>query len=89
MKSLYAPDHRNTIALVGYQAAGTRGAALAAHEPAIKIHGEYVRVRAQIETISSLSAHADYSETLDWLRAMSGPPARTFVIVRAMVPVAQ
>lgn len=75
----YAPDPRNTIALVGYQAAGTRGAALAAHEPSIKIHGEYVRVRAHVETISSLSAHADYSETLAWLGHLSLAPERTFV----------
>ncbi|MDY7802247.1 MBL fold metallo-hydrolase [Burkholderia stagnalis] len=77
--SHYAPDARNTIALVGYQAAGTRGAALAAHEPTVKIHGEYVRVRAQVETITSLSAHADYEEILQWLGAMQRPPARTFV----------
>jgi metallo-beta-lactamase family protein len=75
----FAPDSRNTIALVGYQAAGTRGAALAAHAPSIKIHGEYVPVRAAVESISSLSAHADYSETLTWLGAMSVPPERTFI----------
>jgi len=76
----FAPESRNTIALVGYQAAGTRGAALAAHAPSIKIHGEYVPVRAAVETISSLSAHADYSETLNWLASMSvAPPERTFV----------
>jgi len=76
----FAPESRNTIALVGYQAAGTRGAALAAHAPSIKIHGEYVPVRAAVETISSLSAHADYSEILRWLGSMSvAPPERTFV----------
>jgi metallo-beta-lactamase family protein len=75
----FAPDSRNTIALVGYQAAGTRGAALAAHAPSIKIHGEYVPVRAAVESISSLSAHADYRETLAWLGAMSAPPERTFI----------
>ncbi|PCE30564.1 MBL fold metallo-hydrolase RNA specificity domain-containing protein [Burkholderia ubonensis] len=77
--SRYAPDARNAIALVGYQAAGTRGAALAAHEPTLKIHGEYVRVRAQVETIATLSAHADYEEILQWLGAMQQPPLRTFV----------
>ncbi|MBF3724190.1 MBL fold metallo-hydrolase, partial [Burkholderia pseudomallei] len=75
----YAPDSRNTVLLVGYQAAGTRGAALAAHEPTLKIHGEYVRVRAQVQMISSLSAHADYGEILGWLGAQSSAPARTFV----------
>ena len=32
----FAPDSRNTIALVGYQAAGTCGTALAAHRPAVQ-----------------------------------------------------
>jgi metallo-beta-lactamase family protein len=75
----FAPDSRNTIALVGYQAAGTRGAALAAHASSIKIHGEYVPVCASVESISSLSAHADYQETLAWLAAMSAMPERTFI----------
>ncbi|QCP49884.1 MBL fold metallo-hydrolase [Trinickia violacea] len=75
----FAPDSRNTIALVGYQAAGTRGAALEAHALTLKIHGEYVPVRAAIESISSLSAHADYRETLAWLASLSTPPERTFI----------
>ncbi|CAN0625524.1 metallo-beta-lactamase family protein [Burkholderia multivorans] len=75
----YAPDSRNTIALVGYQAAGTRGAALAAQAQTIKLHGEYVRVRAHVEMIASLSAHADYNEIIDWLRAVTTTPIRTFV----------
>ncbi|MFM0136338.1 MBL fold metallo-hydrolase RNA specificity domain-containing protein [Caballeronia grimmiae] len=75
----FAPDDRNTILLVGYQAAGTRGAALAAHAPAIKIHGAYVPVRARVVSLDSMSAHADYAELLDWLRGMPGPPSRTFV----------
>lgn len=75
----FAPDPRNTIALVGYQAAGTRGAALAAGAPTIKIHGDYVRVRASVVSLSSLSAHADYAEILSWLRSIPQPPQRTFV----------
>lgn len=75
----FAPDARNTIVLVGFQAAGTRGAALEAHAPTLKIHGEYVPVRAKVESISSLSAHADYRETLTWLSSMSTPPDRVFV----------
>ncbi|MBR8335237.1 MBL fold metallo-hydrolase [Burkholderia ambifaria] len=77
--SRYAPDARNTIALVGYQATGTRGAALAAHEPTLKIHGEYVRLRAQVESITALSAHADYEEILTWLGTMQCAPVRTFI----------
>lgn len=76
---LYASDARNTIALLGFQAAGTRGAALAAHEPLIKLHGEYVRVRADVQSITSLSAHADYRELLQWLSSLTDAPTRTFV----------
>ncbi|OAJ53491.1 MBL fold metallo-hydrolase [Paraburkholderia ginsengiterrae] len=76
---LYADDPRNTIVLVGFQAPGTRGAALAAHEPSIKLHGEYVRVRATVESVTSLSAHADYREMLQWLSGLADPPKRTFV----------
>jgi len=75
----FAPDHRNTIALVGYQAAGTRGAALAAGAPAIRIHGDDVPVRASVVSLSSLSAHADYAEMLSWLHSIPEPPRRTFV----------
>ena len=77
--NLYAPDPRNTIALVGYQAPGTRGAALEAHAPAIKLHGDYVRVRAEVASISSLSAHSDYRETMRWIAGMTCPPVHTFV----------
>jgi metallo-beta-lactamase family protein len=75
----FATDSRNTIVLVGYQAAGTRGAALEAHAPTLKIHGEYIPIRAKVESISSLSAHADYRETLTWLSSISTPPERTFI----------
>ncbi|GLU33761.1 MBL fold metallo-hydrolase [Trinickia caryophylli] len=75
----FAPDARNTIALVGYQAAGTRGAALEAHATSVKIHGEYVPVRAAIESVPALSAHADYNEVLSWLSGFEAAPRRTFV----------
>lgn len=45
----------------------------------IKIHGEYLPVHARVETISDLSAHADYQEILDWLKAFDQAPKHTFV----------
>jgi metallo-beta-lactamase family protein len=75
----FAPDPRNMIVLPGFQAAGTRGAALAAGAEAIKIHGEYVPVRAEVVKMDNLSAHADYTEILQWLRGFKRPPKRTFV----------
>jgi metallo-beta-lactamase family protein len=75
----FAPDARNTILFVGFQAGGTRGAALVAGAKSVKIHGEYVPVNAEVACIDSLSAHADYAEILDWLRPLKRPPTRTFI----------
>jgi metallo-beta-lactamase family protein len=75
----FASDARNMIVLPGFQAAGTRGAALAAGADEIKIHGEYVPVRAEVVKMDSMSAHADYTEILDWLRGFKRAPKHTFV----------
>jgi metallo-beta-lactamase family protein len=68
-----APDHRNTVLLVGYQAAGTRGEALAAGSRSIKLFGEYVPVRCEIARIDGLSAHADADELCNWLADLPVP----------------
>ena len=75
----FAPDPKNSILFVGFQAAGTRGAAMLAGVDSIKIHGEYIPVRAEVDFISNLSAHADYSEILDWLSGFESPPKKTFI----------
>ncbi|BEP55559.1 MBL fold metallo-hydrolase [Variovorax sp. V118] len=74
----YAPDARNTILFAGFQAAGTRGAAMVAGVDAIKIHGAYVPVRAEVANLETLSAHADHDELLAWLDAQRAP-RRVFV----------
>ena len=75
----FAPDPRNAIILAGFQAGGTRGAALAAGAETIRIHGDDVPVHAEVVSLSNLSAHADYLETLDWLRGFKTPPRQTFI----------
>ncbi|MFV8783292.1 MBL fold metallo-hydrolase RNA specificity domain-containing protein [Microbulbifer sp. SA54] len=62
------PDHHTTILFAGYQAGGTRGARMLAGSQNVKIHGEYVPCKAQVEILEGLSAHADYVELGDWLR---------------------
>jgi metallo-beta-lactamase family protein len=75
----FAPDSRNTILFAGFQAGGTRGAAMLGGVESIKIHGEYVPVRAQVVQIENLSAHADGDEIMDWLSHFKSPPRRTFI----------
>jgi metallo-beta-lactamase family protein len=75
----FAPDPRNTILFVGFQAGGTRGEAMVNGAQAVKIHGEYVPVRAEVVAMDHLSAHADYSEMMEWLGHFDAPPRKTFI----------
>jgi metallo-beta-lactamase family protein len=75
----YGPDRRTTILLAGFQAGGTRGAALQAGARELKIHGEYVPIRAEVASLGMFSAHADRDELLRWLGGFWRPPRMTFV----------
>ena len=75
----FAPDPRSTILFAGFQAAGTRGAAMVAGAETIKIHGEYIPVRAEVKNLPMLSAHADADEIMRWLRNFHQPPRMTFI----------
>ena len=74
-----APVAKNTILFAGFQAGGTRGAALTSGAKSVKIHGQYIPVRAEVANLDMLSAHADADEILDWLRNLEMPPKMTFV----------
>jgi metallo-beta-lactamase family protein len=76
---VFAPDERSTIVFAGFQAAGTRGAAMLAGAAQIKIHGNYIPVRAEIVDLAMLSAHADSGEIMAWLGTAGRPPRSTFV----------
>lgn len=78
LKSLVG-DHRNSVVFVGFQAPGTRGAAMVAGASQIKIHGDWFPVRAQVHALDALSAHADSGELIDWMRGFPEPPRHTFV----------
>lgn len=75
----YAPEPKNTILFAGFQAGGTRGAAMLAGAESIKIHGGYVPVRAEVRNLDMLSGHADADEILRWLRGFKSPPRMTFI----------
>jgi metallo-beta-lactamase family protein len=71
---------KNTVMFVGYQAAGTRGRLLVDGAKEIKLLGRTFPVAAHIELIDSMSAHADYSESLRWLSGFTRPPAMTYLV---------
>ncbi len=75
----FLPEESTRVLIVGYQAGGTRGRALLDGADELKIHGQYVPVRARVVRAEGLSAHADYAELERWLAASDLSPRRTFV----------
>jgi metallo-beta-lactamase family protein len=74
------PDERNTVLFAGYQTRGTRGRALVDGATAVRIHGQDVVVRAKIEAVDSMSAHADAAEIMRWLGGFNKAPAVTCLV---------
>jgi metallo-beta-lactamase family protein len=59
---MYAKHEKNTILLAGYQSEGTIGHKILNGEKVIPLFGHDIKIRARVELISSLSAHADAKE---------------------------
>ena len=76
----YAGNHRNMIILTGYQAPGTRGAALASGANSVRIHGRDVELGAEIVQLQSASAHADVGQLLAWLKTLPQAPDQVYVV---------
>lgn len=74
------PDARSAVLLVGFQAEGTRGRSLRDGASSIRMHGMDVPVRARVENVDGLSAHADRNELIEWLKAFERPPDATYVV---------
>jgi metallo-beta-lactamase family protein len=72
-------NKKNTLLFVGYQGVGTRGRAILKGSSEIKFYGKYHPVRCDIRSISSLSAHGDQEDMLDWLRNFETTPTKIFL----------
>lgn len=73
------PDPKNRVLFVGYQAEETKGRLLQEGLRTIRIHKENILVRAKIESMQSLSAHADSDQLLSWVQKMEKKPKRVFL----------
>ncbi|HJP67381.1 MAG TPA: MBL fold metallo-hydrolase [Sphingomicrobium sp.] len=76
----FGNNPRNTIMFAGFQTPGTRGRAMVDGVREVKIHGEWVEIRAEVADLSMLSAHADSNEILRWLGGFAVPPRETFIV---------
>ncbi|MEH6591595.1 MAG: MBL fold metallo-hydrolase [Halioglobus sp.] len=72
-------DNRNTLIFTGYQARGTLGRILVDGARHIKMFGDEYVVKANIETLGGLSAHAGQSGLVNWLAAFENSP-RTLLL---------
>jgi metallo-beta-lactamase family protein len=74
------------IVFAGFQAAGTLGRRIVDGAETVRLFGEDYPVRARVFTIGGLSAHADRSALLGWLRHFRRPPAQTWVVHGESLP---
>lgn len=82
------PDERTTVLLAGFQAIGTRGRSLQDGAKTLRMHGEDVPVRAHVEMLDGLSAHADRDEIMRWLAGFRRAPRVTYVVHGEPAPAA-
>jgi metallo-beta-lactamase family protein len=66
-----ASDPRNTVLIVGFQAEHTLGRRIVERQPMLRIFGDEVPLRAQVEVINGYSAHADRVELGSWIDRVS------------------
>jgi metallo-beta-lactamase family protein len=74
-------DPNTTILTVGYMAQNTLGRRIRNKEPEVKIHGQWLKRRAEVEEINAFSAHADYVEAVEWLDSLDTSGLRRILLV--------
>jgi len=74
-------DHRTTVLFSGHQAGGTRGAKMQQGVSTIKVHGDWLPVKAQIRVLDGLSGHGDYKELHQWLMKSKLRPGTNIQLV--------
>lgn len=68
----YLGDGRTTVLFVGYQAEESLGRKVLEGAEKVVIDGKEIRVKAEVSEITSMSAHADQSQLLEWLMKIKG-----------------
>ena len=67
----YLSDPKNTLLLIGYQAAGSLGRRLEEGAKEVTILGTSVAVRARVVSLTGYSAHRDGPQLLDFVHSLS------------------
>lgn len=75
--NLYRPEC--TVLFVGYQATGTLGEKIQTGADIVKIFGEEIAVKAQVEYLDAFSGHADRDGLLEFIDKMKNKPKNIFI----------
>jgi metallo-beta-lactamase family protein len=70
----------NTVLIVSWQAPHTLGRRIADREERVKIFGDVYELRAEVQTIGGLSAHAGQDFLLDYVQATRDSLKSTFLV---------
>jgi metallo-beta-lactamase family protein len=73
-------DARNTVLMTGYQAENTLGRKILEKHQEVPIFGEMMPLRAEVQRLDALSAHADRDEMLAWLKPMASSLKKVFLV---------
>jgi metallo-beta-lactamase family protein len=77
----YLGDSRNTILFIGYQTIGSLGRQIQEGVKRVRINGEDVQVRANIETITGYSSHMDGDHLLEFASKCADTAEKIFVVM--------
>lgn len=79
-----APDEKNTLIFVGYQAEGTLGRRIQKgwREVPVPSGGkrEVVQVNMSVETVDGFSGHSDRKQLMNYVRALSSKPEKVLTV---------
>jgi metallo-beta-lactamase family protein len=73
-------DPRNTVLIVGFQAANTLGRRIVERAKQVRIFGETYRVNATVKVLNGFSAHANAKELVDATTPLAPTTRKAFIV---------
>jgi metallo-beta-lactamase family protein len=74
-------DSRNTILIVGFMAAHTLGRRIKEQQDKVRIFGDEYRLKAEVVTLNTFSAHADYNDIVEYISVLNSGRLREIFLV--------